>query len=137
MSAKDVDPNRLIAAAAAELGKKKELTPPAWARFVKTGVSRQRPPSQPDWWFIRGASILRKLEGRPFGVSRLRSVYGGRKNRGHKPEHRYPGSGSIVRHLFKQLEAAGYVATEKGKGRVLTKEGRAFLHAAAKQAAKT
>ena len=133
---KDIDPNRLIAAAASELAKRKELTPPTWAAYAKTGVSRERPPQQQDWWFIRGASILRKLDDQTLGVSRLRKIYGGRKNRGHKPEHRYPGSGAVVRNLLKQLEAAGFVKTEKGKGRTITKEGKAFLRTAAKQAAK-
>jgi small subunit ribosomal protein S19e len=109
---------------------------PDWARFVKTGPSRERPPQQADWWHIRGASILRKvyLEGR--GVSRLRKEYSGRKNRGHKPEHTFPGSGKIVRTLLKQLEGEGLLKIKKGKGRVITPLGQKFLDGVAKETVK-
>ncbi|MBU0953491.1 MAG: 30S ribosomal protein S19e [Nanoarchaeota archaeon] len=134
---KDVDPNLLIAAAAAELAKNEHCKPPAWAAFTKTGTSRQRPPAQKDWWYLRSASMLQKLAtGKPIGVSRLRTVYGGRKNRGHKPERQRDASGKIIRTVFQQLEAAGYVKTEKGKGRVLTKDGRAVLKTAIQLATK-
>ena len=55
-----------------------ETTPPTWAAFVKTGAHVERTPSDPDWWYVRCASILRKTykEG-PIGVSRLRKHYGG------------------------------------------------------------
>ncbi len=54
---------------------------PAWAEFVKTGAHRETLPKNPDWWFIRAASILRIVFIRgPVGVSKLRVRYGGRKN---------------------------------------------------------
>ncbi|MDD1653390.1 MAG: 40S ribosomal protein S19, partial [Methanomicrobiales archaeon] len=46
----DVPADLLIPKAAEELRGKKELTPPAWAPFVKTGVHQQMPPENPDWW---------------------------------------------------------------------------------------
>lgn len=132
-SLKDVDSNKLIGAAAAQL--QGVITPPAWAPFVKTGVNRERHPQQPDWWYLRSASLLRTLAlGRPLGVSRLQTRYGGRKNRGHKPEHKYKASGSVIRTALKQLEAAGLVRTEKGKGRSLTPKGASFIARAAKAA---
>ncbi|MDW8034100.1 MAG: 40S ribosomal protein S19, partial [Nitrososphaerota archaeon] len=55
----------------------KEVSMPEWAMFVKTGPHRQRPPDRLDWWYLRAASILRKLYLKgPMGVSRLRKVYG-------------------------------------------------------------
>jgi small subunit ribosomal protein S19e len=128
-NARDVDPEKLILSAAAEMGKMEEFRPPAWSSFAKTGVSRQRPPEQDNWWQIRAAAILRKLymnEG--MGVSRLRVAYGGRKNRGHKPEHSYKASGSVIRKALQQLEKAGFVKAEKGRGRVITSKGRKFLN---------
>ena len=126
--AKNVAPDELITEAAKRLEKVGELKPPEWAKFVKTGVCRERPPAQKNWWYIRSASILRKLSlGESVGVSRLRRVYGGRKRRGHKPEHKYPASGAIIRKILQQLERAGFVRTEKGKGRMITAKGRSFL----------
>jgi len=125
---KDVEADKLIEEVAKELEKMDVMKPPEWAKFVKTGVSRERPPQQKNWWYVRSASVLRKLYLKgPLGVSRMRRIYGSRKRRGHKPEHRYPASGAIIRAIFKQLEKAGFVKAEKRKGRMLTPKGRVFL----------
>ena len=125
---KDADSQELIERAAEKLEKMPEFKPPSWSVFVKTGVHKERPPTQKNWWWIRTASILRKVYlNQSTGVSTLRKAYGGRKNRGHKPEHKYKASGAIVRKILQQLEAAGFVKTEKGKGRIITKKGQSFL----------
>lgn len=105
-----------------------EVEPPAWAPFVKTGVHKERPPENPEWWYTRCASLLRKiyLKG-PIGVEHLRAEYGGRKDFGVRPEHACKGSGAIIRRALQQLEAAGLVETVKGKGRVVTNKGRSLL----------
>ncbi|RLG18699.1 30S ribosomal protein S19e [Nanoarchaeota archaeon] len=125
----DVKPSELIINLASEL--KKELTIPEWAKFVKTGPHKERPPQQDDWWWIRAASILRALYKRPTGVERLRTKYGGRKNRGHKPERFVKASGKIIRTILQQLEQKGYVK-KSDKGRSLTPEGMKLLAKAAK-----
>ncbi len=105
-----------------------KIVPPAWAVFVKTGSHAERPPENPDWWFTRCASLLRKIYMKgPIGIARLRSEYGGRIDRGVKPEHARKGGGAIVRNALQQLEAAGLVETLRNKGRVLTGEGRRLL----------
>ncbi len=107
----------------------KIFNPPAWANFIKLSVNRENAPEQgKEWWYVRVASILRKiyLQG-PIGVIRLRKEYGGRKNRGSKPERTASGSGAIVRHAIHQLEKAGYVTLVSGDGRVVTPEGRSFV----------
>jgi small subunit ribosomal protein S19e len=62
----------------------------------------------------------------PVGVQRLRSLYGGRKNRGVKPDAHERSGGSVIREALQQLEKAGYVKSVKG-GRVVTAQGMAFL----------
>ncbi|MEM0379844.1 MAG: 30S ribosomal protein S19e [Desulfurococcaceae archaeon] len=105
------------------------VKPPNWAYFVKTGVHKEKIPDNPDWWYYRAASILRKLYkyGKPIGLENFRRMYGGRKNYGSAPEHFVKGSGSIVRKILQQLEREQLVKTIKGKGRVLTPQGRALL----------
>lgn len=105
-----------------------EIVPPQWASFVKTGSHAFRRPENPEWWLIRCASLLRKiyLKG-PIGIMRLRSEYGGRLDRGMRPEHVRKGGGSIVRKALQQLEAAGLVTSFKNRGRILTKEGRQLV----------
>ena len=58
---------------------------------------------------------------------RLRSEYGGRKDRGVKPEAARKGSGVIIRKALQQLEAAGFVEPLNNKGRIVTGEGRGLL----------
>jgi small subunit ribosomal protein S19e len=105
-----------------------QISPPQWASFAKTGSHAVRRPENPEWWFIRCASLLRKiyLKG-PIGIIRLRSDYGGRLDRGMRPEHARRGGGSIVRKALQQLEAARFVTPFKTRGRILTKEGRQLL----------
>ena len=104
------------------------VKPPSWAPYVKTGVCKERAPDNPDWWYIRCASILRKiyLKG-PIGVQRLRSEYGDRKDRGVRPEHTMKGSGAIIRNALQQLEAAGLVKTIDKEGRAITPKGQKIL----------
>ena len=110
---------------------KGKIEAPKWAAFVKTGVHKERPPPQPDWWYIRAASILRAIyRNAPVGVSRLRSKYGGAKNRGAKPERFRKASGNIIRKMLQQLEKAGYITQKKEgvhKGRILTPAGTSLL----------
>ena len=127
----DVAPNQLIAKVAEELKKNSKITAPEWAAFVKTGVHKERPPIEKDWWYARTASILRKIYVLgPIGVNKLRRKYGGKKNRGHKPEKFYPGSGNIIRKILQQLEKAElikYAEKKVHKGRVITPKGKKFL----------
>jgi small subunit ribosomal protein S19e len=128
---KDVDPKKFIEVCKEELKKIEEIKPPEWANFVKTGMHKQFPPQQDDWWYIRTASILRRiyLDG-PVGVQRLRTYYGGRKDRGHKPERFRKAGGSIIRKCLQQLEAAGLIEKSKDtkrKGRVISEKGKKFL----------
>ncbi|MCK4633542.1 30S ribosomal protein S19e [Candidatus Bathyarchaeota archaeon] len=105
-----------------------QVSPPDWAPYIKTGVHTARPPQNPDWWYTRCASLLRKtyMIG-PIGIERLRAQYGGRKDRGVRKEHVRKGAGGNIRKLFQQLETAGLVENLKGQGRALTSEGRKLL----------
>jgi len=114
----------------AEVEKMKEVQAPDWAIFVKTGAHKERPPVQDNWWFIRVASVLNKVNKfGPVGTNRLSKQYGGRKNRGVKPERKYAGSRNIIRKALQQLEAAGLIkqVKEPTSGKILTKKGKELL----------
>jgi small subunit ribosomal protein S19e len=127
----DVDTNELIILASKKLKQEKLVAPPVWSTFVKTGVHKERPPVDSDWWYIRAAAVLRTVYRQgPVGVSKLRTKFGGRQNTGYKPEHHYKGSGNIARKILQQLEKSGLVKNEqKGqhKGRIITPKGKSFL----------
>ncbi|MEM3055058.1 MAG: 30S ribosomal protein S19e [Candidatus Bathyarchaeia archaeon] len=105
-----------------------EVTPPPWANFAKTGAHVQKPPENPDWWYIRCASLLRKIyiHG-PVGIETLRAKYGGRKDYGVRPEHHVKAGGAVIREALQQLEAAGLIERFQNKGRRITREGRKLL----------
>ncbi len=123
----DVPADLLISTIAKELIENKKVNPPEWAKFVKTGVHKERRPEDMDWWYTRCASILRRvyIDG-PVGLNSLRSYYGGKKDKGCEPEKFAKGSGSIIRTALHQLEDAGYIAKIK-EGRIVTPAGKSFL----------
>jgi len=137
---KKSDPKKFIEICSEELKKIKEIKPTEWSLFVKTGVHKKMPPVNKDWWYIRAASILRKIYLKaPIGVSHLRIEYGGRKNRGHKPERFRKASGNIIRKILQQLESAELIEKSKNskkKGRILTEKGLKFVRKIFKEAEK-
>lgn len=132
MGIHDIPKTELIERAAKELQKDATFQPPAWAAFAKTGAFKQHQPVRDDWWFVRAAAILRRIAAAkgPIGVQKLRTLYGGKKNRGQAPERFYKGSGSIIRKILQQLDKAGFTKRiDKGlrKGRAITPHGLSFL----------
>jgi len=127
MTIYDVEPTDFIEELAKELIKIESIEPPEWAPFVKTGAHKERPPAREDWWYVRAAAVLRKIRLKgPIGVSKLRNLYGGKKNRGYAPERFKKGSGNIIRKVLQQLEKAELVKQDsKGvhKGRIITAKG--------------
>ena len=80
---------------------------PEWAQFAESGAHRETLPKNPDWWFIRAASMLRVINAKgPIGVGKLRTRYGGRKNRGVRPDRFALASGKVIRTILQQLETA-------------------------------
>ena len=107
-----------------------EFEQPGWTYFVKTSVSRERPPSNSDFWHKRAASILKQIYiNKIVGVNKLKTRYGGVKNRGAKPPEFRTGSGKMIRVILQQAETAGLVEKSKAKksGRQLTAKGKQLL----------
>ena len=124
----DVPPKELIDAVAKKLQNDNTIIVPDANTFSRTGVNKENPPMEKNWWHTRCASILRKIYiNNAVGIEHLRAEYGGKRDRGSKPYKARSGSGSIVRRALQQLEKTGYVRKIKGKGRVLTPKGKSFL----------
>lgn len=124
------DPEKFIPALAEVLKKVKQFQVPEWAMYVKTGMSRERPPVEENFWYIRAASILRQLYIKGVvGVGRLRTRYGSRQNRGGRPDKFVKAGGKIIRTILQQAEEAGLVekVTRMQHGRRLTQAGRNLL----------
>lgn len=124
----DVKPQSLIKKVAEKLMDKEEVEMPDWARYVKTGASREKPPEQDNWWYIRAAAILRTVYKKgPIGVGKLKKKYGGKKDQGSKPEKFYPASGKVIRMILQQLGEAELVELEEKEGRIITPSGKSLL----------
>jgi len=130
----DVPAGRLIEKAAEEL-EKMGAKKPEFINYVKSGAQAERRPEQENFWYLRLASLLRQAYVKPkIGVYRLRTHYGGKKNRGSKPGKHYDAGGAIIRRGLQQLEQLGLIKKEK-VGRTITGKGKAFLDNIAKQIA--
>jgi small subunit ribosomal protein S19e len=124
------DAEKYVLVLAEKLKEIPEFQVPEWSNFVKSGTSRERPPVQADFWYVRAASILRQLYIKGVvGVGRLRTRYGKRKDRGTKPDEFRKASGKIIRVILQQAEAAGLVEklSRLQHGRRLTDAGRELL----------
>lgn len=131
----DVPAEKLIAKVAEKLKENDRIVPPDWAEFAKTGTHTERAPVQPDWWYTRAASIMRKLYVKgPMGTSKLAAEYGGFTDRGAKPNRAVKGSRNIIRKCLMQLQDAGLlVATSDKQGRAISPAGQSMLDNTAKE----
>ncbi|WP_435319546.1 30S ribosomal protein S19e [Haloarchaeobius sp. TZWSO28] len=132
----DVPADALIEALAEDL--EGRLEQPDWIQFTKTGVSKELPPEQENFWAIRAASLLRKVaDSGPVGVERLATEYGGATGGSNRyrvaTSKRSSGSKKVIRTALQQLEDEGLVQTQKGAGRSVTDEGRSLLDNTADQ----
>ncbi|MEM4625336.1 MAG: 40S ribosomal protein S19 [Candidatus Pacearchaeota archaeon] len=130
MGVYDLKPNEFNLKLAEELKKFPEFVAPDWVFYVKSSCSRERPIAEEDFWYKRAASILRQIYIRGnVGVNRLRTRYGGRKDRGSRPPEFRKGGGKIIRVILQQAEKAGLVekSLDKRLGRRLTLKGRKLL----------
>lgn len=123
----EVPADKLIKEAARDLKENVKFNRPEWTAYVKTGAHVERIPEDADWWWVRSASVLRKIYvNGPVGVRRLRTAYGGRENKGVKPQHFRKAGGKILRVIMKQFDEIGFTEKEKG-GRKISAKGRSFL----------
>ena len=102
---KDVSPHEFVKAYAAHLKRSGKIELPKWTDIVKTATFKELAPYDPDWYFIRAASMARKIYLRGgLGVGAFRRIYGGSKRNGSRPLHFCKSSGGIARHILQQLE---------------------------------
>lgn len=130
MTVRSIEPGKYNLTLAEALKKMPEFKKPEWVDYVKTGADKARPNVDPDFWYKRAASILRQVYVKGIvGVSRLRTRYGGRKDRGMRPAEFKKAGGKIIRLILQQAETAGLLEKSKSKkaGRMLTAKGKQLL----------
>ena len=71
---------------------------PTWVDIVKTGAFKEQAPYDPDWWYVRAATLARHVYlHKSVGVGALCKLHGGPKNRGFRPSHHSRASASVQR----------------------------------------
>ena len=129
MSIYIVEPEKLINMLAEKLKEYPEIKPLEGSRFWKTAYFKELAPlDSENFWYVRSASILRKVKKfGPIGVNHLRKHYGGRNRKGSGLHHSKKGSGKIIRVMLQQLEEANLIQQHEKMGRVTTPEGTSLL----------
>ncbi|KAJ3093183.1 40S ribosomal protein S19 [Quaeritorhiza haematococci] len=134
VTVKDVNPHAFVKAYAAYLKRQGKLEVPKWVDLAKTGTFKELAPYDPDWYYIRAASIARHIYLRGgVGVGALKKVYGGRVNRGSRPHHHGNSSGSVARKVLQSLEKIKVLEKDASGGRRITQNGQKDLDRIAAQ----
>jgi len=125
---RDVPAKAFITAYAEHLKNSDKFELPVWADLVKTSVAKELAPYGDDWYYIRAASIARKVYLRPgVGVGQLRKWYGGNYRRGTRTEHFRKANAGIIRSVLLQLEEMKVTEKTESGGRQMTRVGQQDL----------
>jgi len=135
---KDVSAAAFIAAFSKYLKQTAKIDLPEWHDLVKTGTHKELCPQDPDWYYVRAASMARKVYLRGgTGIGAFTKVYGSRRRKDCRARHFHPAAKGVLRHVLQELEKLDIVGRDKAKkGRWITKNGQHLLDTVAAQAAK-
>merc|ERR1712230_200719 len=111
VTVKDVPADEFIKACAEFLKRQPKFDVPKYHDIVKTGVIKEFAPFDEDWFYVRSASILRKVYLR----------------RGTRKAHFATASGAIIRKAMLELEKLEMMEHCSDGGRIITSKGRAEM----------
>jgi len=125
---RDVAAKDFITAYAEHLKNSDKFEAPVWSDHVKTACFKELAPYGEDWYYIRAASVARKVYLRPgVGVGQLQKWYGGSYRRGARTEHFRKASAGIIRSTLIQLENMKVTERLPTGGRRMTRVGQQDL----------
>ncbi|GAA0158509.1 ribosomal protein [Lithospermum erythrorhizon] len=128
LTVKDVSPHDFVKAYANHIKRSGKIELPHWTDIVKTGKHKELAPYDPDWYYIRAASMARKIYLRGgLGVGAFRRIYGGSQRNGSRPPHFCMSSGAVARHILQQLQKMHIVDVDPSGGRIITSSGQRDL----------
>jgi len=125
---RDVAADSFISAYAEHLKNSDKFELPVWADLVKTGTFKELAPYGDDWYYIRAASIARKVYLRPgLGVGQLQKWYGGSYRNGVRTQHFKRANAGVIRSVLIQLENMKVTEKVEKGGRRMTRVGQQDL----------
>jgi len=125
---RDVAAADFITAYAEHLKNSDKFELPVWADLVKTSTTKELAPYGEDWYYIRAASVARKVYLRPgVGVGQLRKWYGSGYGPGVRSVHFKRANAGIIRSVLLQLENMKVTEPCASGGRRMTRVGQQDL----------
>jgi len=125
---RDVAADAFIEAYAEHLKNSDKFELPVWSDLVKTSTTKELAPYGDDWYYVRAASIARKVYLRPgVGVGALRKWYGGAFRNGVRHQHFKKANAGIIRSVLIQLEEMKVCEPCANGGRRMTRVGQQDL----------
>merc|ERR1712205_261461 len=127
VTVKDVPADDFIKACADFLKRQPKFDVPKYHDIVKTGTLKELAPYDEDWFYVRAASVARKVYLRKgTGVGALKKWYGGSSGThvGTCKAHFATASGAIIRKAMLELEMMEHCSDG---GRIITSKGRAEM----------
>jgi len=125
---RDVPAVDFIKAYAEHLKNSDKFDLPVWSDTVKTACFKELAPYGDDWYYIRAASIARRVYLRPgIGLGQLQKWYGGADKRGCTTEHFRKASAGVIRSVLIQLGEMKVVEPHPSGGRRMTTVGQQDL----------
>lgn len=134
LTVKDVDQDKIVQGVALFLKKSGKLKVPDNMDVVKTSKAKELGPVNADWFYVRCASILRRMYHRgPIGVGGVKKIFGTRKRDGVCPSHWCRADGAVSRRALQALEHVKLIEKHSEGGRKLTAQGQRDLDRIASQ----
>ncbi|XP_070494749.1 small ribosomal subunit protein eS19A [Chironomus tepperi] len=134
LTVKDVDQDKIVQGVALFLKKSGKLKVPDNMDVVKTSKAKELSPTNADWFYVRCASILRRMYHRgAIGVGGVKKIYGTRQRDGVCPSHWCRADGAVARRALQALEHIKLVEKHADGGRKLTAQGQRDLDRIATQ----
>merc|ERR1712075_25385 len=130
VTVKDVPADDFIKACADFLKRQTKFDVPKYHDIVKTATFKELAPYDEDWFYVRAASVARKVYLRKgTGVGALKKWYGGSSgnHRGTRKAHFTTASGAIIRKAMLELEKLEMMEKTGDGGREITSKGRAEM----------
>ena len=129
---KDVPAQEFVVALAAHFKKTQKLSVPAYHDLIKTATYKELCPQDPDWYYVRAASVARKIYLRGgIGVGAFQKIYGGSKSNGSRRPHFAKAAAGIHRVILQGLTEIDLVAKKKDKKYTTHRIHTSLAHTAA------
>ena len=136
VTVKDVDAQAFVEAYAKYLKRSGRVVLPKYVDYAKTAPRKELAPADPDWYYVRCASIARRVYVKGgVGVGWLARAYGGNSNKGVRRNHHVNAASGVIRSCIQSLESMKVLEQGKNGGRVVTSTGRRDLDRIAAQIA--